>query len=155
MSVVSRIGLKFEEGNGPARASSNALDKFERLYKVKLPESYRAMLMEVNGGTPKAWRVIRNRRAVSGINAFFFLGRAHDDVSMEQDWDYENLFDETAIAQQTLKMGLIPFANDGAGSLFAFLPPKMSVVLVDSADATNLTEIADDFDALIGMMSEK
>ena len=155
MSVVSQIGLKHEEGNGPTRASSTALDRFERRYKVKLPASYRAMLMEVNGGTPTAWRVIRNRRAISGINAFFFLGRAHDDVSVDRDWDYENLHDETAIAQQTLKMGLVPFANDGAGSLFAFVPPKMSVVLVDSADATNLTQIADDFDALIGMMSKK
>lgn len=155
MSVASRIGLTHEEGNGPARASPAALDKFERRYKVKLPESYRAMLMEVNGGTPKSWRVIRNRRAVSGINAFFFLGRAHDDVSVEQDWDYENLHDETSIAQQTLKMELIPFANDGAGGLFAFLPPRMSVVLVDSANATSLIEIADDFDALIGMLSEK
>lgn len=152
MSIALRIGLEHEEGNGPKRATAAALDEFESKFRTKLPESYRHMLAEVNGGIPKMRRVTRGRRTLATLNAFFFLGKPHDSVALDVDWDYENLWDETFIAQASLQKKIVPFANDGAGGLIAFSASGDSVIWIDSSNPHDQIELAPSFDDFVNLL---
>lgn len=152
MSIAVRIGLKHEVGSGPARATVAALDRFEKVFGVSLPESYRLMLCQVNGGIPRLSRVRRGKLTVARINAFFFLGTPHTKVAVEAGWDYENLWDETMLARARGQATIVPFANDGSSGLFAFKGRGSTVVLIDSSGDQKPLEVAHNYNDFIDML---
>jgi hypothetical protein len=153
MSIAIKLGLEHEDGCGPSRAPLKEIQKFEAYFEFTLPSLYRDMLREVNGGLPRLKRVRVNRRILATINAFFFLGEQHQIISDDEGWDHENLWDESIVARRSLRLPMVPFANDGAGGLFTFLADKSGAVfLVDSTNAQNIDLLAEDFQTFVAAL---
>lgn len=154
MHIAALIGLEHEDGCGPRKASRSSLDRFERRFNLRLPAAYREMLSEVNGGIPRLRRFKRRGRVDGVINSFFFLGKENKKVSLEDGWDYENLWDETCIARQMLDLPLVPFANDGEGGLFAFTGNEGGIIWIDSTNRDSRIDLVPSFEELVSQLVE-
>ena len=73
-------------------------------------------------------------------------------MSLEADWDYENIWDETIIARKILKQNIVPFANDGAGGLISFSASGNSGIWVNSSDPHERMDLASNFDDFVDLL---
>jgi hypothetical protein len=137
------------------RASPQSIDKFEQHFAKELPADYRNFLMAANGGCP----AVRRLQLLSGyetlVNAFFFLGRPRKRPPRpNQDWDDENLWDETYVAQGATSNFVIPFGSDPFGDYLVFdyrqKPPTVGLVLHD--DGFRVVPVARSFSDLLDML---
>jgi hypothetical protein len=156
MRSPAELGLKHDAESGVARrASPGSIDKFEQQFARKLPADYRTFLMAMNGGCP----AVRRLRLPSGyetvVNAFFFVGRPRKRPPRpNEDWDYENLWDETYVAQRHIGDFVIPFATDPFGDyvVFDYRQKSPTVGLAVHDDRFSIVPVAKAFSELLDML---
>jgi hypothetical protein len=130
--------------------SSKKLERFEELLETRLPEAYRAFLLEWNGGRPRVngFRGETDRDEVLD----YFLGIAQGEK--------DDIVAFLSLYEDRLAPGLLPIAYDAFGNLICLglLPPIEGELLFwdhelepesGEPDLSNVTRIAPTFEAFL------
>jgi len=118
-------------------ATQNAIDEFQRVSGLKLPQDYVRFLMMSNGA-----------EGIIGTKAYVMLWRLEELIELNEAYNV-----------QEYAKGLFLFGSDGGGEAYAFdiRSQTISIVRVPfvGMDVNLAVRVADNFDQFIGRLYEE